>query len=269
MGYGANNGTVCSSEIPELLRVLELEALPDPAGLESQFKDLIKRYHPDRNRQREAWANERSRAVLYAARRLRSYLETRVVPEAVRQAAPEVRTRPRRTSAENRPRSPRTQEAPREAGGATPFRRTNSHALPFQLIEWQDSGFALPIPNIVRILGPGDASIRRDARASFCYYNREIYPLQTVRPHPGAPAPDWNECGYVILLRSERERSALVLHREARFASIELISLLEIRRVNAHAAELEPFLWAPHGRRFYLCPGAFLRERLQTNFAGV
>ncbi len=220
----------------ELLETLELRRVPTEASLELQFRRLLKRFHPDLNPDRAPWAHEKTRAIIYAARRLRSLLQAGLPAE------PDPDSHSRDADA-NTPQSARRAETPGIAA--------------FQLIDAPRVNLALPVASLVRIVAPGDACVRKDsAVGGFCYVEREIFPVRTLE----GVLPPWSQIAYLALLRADEERAALALERNVRFGAIERVALGEILREN-------PFrkthgVWLQRRGKSYLCPAEFVESQL-------
>lgn len=224
------------SEVGELLEILELRRVPTEVSLELHFRRLLKRFHPDLNPDRAPWAHEKTRAIIQAARRLRTLLQSGLPAEA-----------------EDRPLG-------REAGAAAsrPMRPAETPGVvAFQLIDNPRVNLALPVASLVRIVSPGDACVRKDsAVGGFCFVDREIFPVRTLE----GVLPPWSQIAYLALLRADDERAALALERTVRFGAIERVALGEILREN-------PFrkshgVWLQRSGKSYLCPAEFIETQL-------
>lgn len=224
------------SEVGELLETLELRRVPTEASLELHFRRLLKRFHPDLNPDRAPWAHEKTRAIIYAARRLRTLLQSGLPAET-----------------EDRP-----QARPADGLAGRPTRPAEAPGIvAFQLIENPRVNLALPVASLVRIVSPGDACVRRDsAVGGFCFVDREIYPVRTLE----GVLPPWSQIAYLALLRADSERAALALERNVRFGPIERVAVGEILREN-------PFrkthgVWLQRRGQTYLCPAEFVEAQL-------
>lgn len=224
------------SEVGELLETLELRRVPTEDSLELHFRRLLKRFHPDLNPDRAAWAHEKTHAIIHAARRLRTLLQSGLPVET----AEPLQARGQASAADKPPR-------PAEAPGL----------VAFQLIDNPRVNIALPVASLVRIVSPGDACVRKDsAVGGFCFVEREIFPVRTLE----GVLPPWSQIAYLALLRADDERAALALERSVRFGAIERVALGEILREN-------PFrkthgVWLQVRGKSYLCPAEFVEAQL-------
>ncbi len=223
----ASIGSVAERDVYALLRVLELDELTSSESLESRFKALIKRYHPDRNRDNSAWANDKTQELIEAVRLLRDHIEHH---------GPVLR-RPQR-QARATPAPPKPRRAPSSS---------------FQMIEGRRINYALPIECIVKIVGVRDSCVHRAYPGPYCELDGELYPLHNLEGEDLR----WDEASFVVLMRSPLLRAGIVLPREARFAGIEVFRLNEaLSRNSAHRTH---GLWIRHGTKYYLCPSEFIQ----------
>lgn len=195
-----------------MLATLELRELPDRTRLQKHFSRLLKRYHPDRNRDRSDWAHEKTRAIIAANHRLRKFLDSRPFFGTVQGTGrPPAYERPRTAP----PEETRPPESPPGEG------------FPVQLVRAPLGNFALPVRNIERILAFDRERVTELTPGDFVFlYNTEVYRLYDLNGDPPAELPGDS---YLILFRG-RSRFGLLTAAETRFASIENFSSADLRR---------------------------------------
>lgn len=250
-------------ELQRLLSVLELEELNDLAHLDRQYKRLIKQYHPDVNPRARDWANERSQAVIAAARTMRQYLERRGPLSAplrrrtAYQARADVRKNRAAPAASGPHAAPNGTNPGNAPGQPAPEARRRSESS-FQMIDGRRINYALPIKHIVKIVGVRDPGVHRGAPGPYCTMDGEIFPLHNLE---GEDMP-WEEAAFIVLLRAPLIRVGIVLPRDARFGSIESYRSGELSRAaNSRSAH---GVWIRHDMKFYLCPRELLPELNRT-----
>ncbi len=209
---------VSGLELERLLAVLELDGLPDRSRLQQHFSRLLKRYHPDHNRDRTDWAHEKTRAVIAANHRLRKFLDAEGALAAA--TGSETAGQARAASARDRPWPFSAARDDRTAAMAEGFA--------VQLLRTPAGRYALPVPFIERILAQGPGLCTSLVPGEYlALFKREVYRVLTPEGEPPRGLPD---DGYLVLLASARARLAIVVDAQARFESIEECSPADLRR---------------------------------------
>lgn len=205
-------------ELQRLLSVLELDEVPDRGRLQKHFSQLLKRYHPDRNRERTDWAHEKTRAIIAANHRLRKFLDSeRPAPPRPDPFRAEVRVSPAAHPASEPPPSNFDPDAESDAQG-----------FAVQLVRSPLGNFALPVQNLERILGfQPDLVTSLTPGEYVTMYGREVYRTYDLNGDSPRALPTG---GYLILFRGRRARFALLADPATRFEQIEECSPRDLRR---------------------------------------
>lgn len=203
------------NSIRKYLEILELEEVPDLETLNHRFNRLLKVYHPDRNRDRPVWAHARTLDLLEASRELREYIRVRTRMPAGnlsgRESKPDnFRVHSYKTSREANFSSMR---------GAGAFYTE----VQIQLIDRKDTGYAIPVDSVVRIVSSRFLSEHQSSE-KICKYEGTIYRIMI----PDDSALYEKKVEFIVLCKLGGENIALCFPEEIEFGEIQSINSRQI-----------------------------------------
>jgi hypothetical protein len=245
--------------LKESLKILELDGIPDLDSLQRSFKRLIKQAHPDLNLDRGEWANDRSRRLIQAFQTIRTAILSGAVSQTIDANSFSNSAREAASSSASQA-SPFRGGWPPERGGAStadgraePQVRQPSY---FQLIQWENRGYALPVANIVRVVSFADPLIKKGLFGHHYSYDNGIYPIVSIdeRDIPKVAM------GFVILFRMDAIGLGLYIHDDMKF--LEVKAFRENELVMHREGSSSKNGWVMHNDIPFLYPESHIKSAI-------
>ncbi len=221
------------------LLALELERIPRNLGdLQNQYVRLLKHYHPDKNGERKQWAHEKTTRLIQSYRSLRDYIIHRAPGNA---PSPAPKTSAPSVAAHRAPRKPANENGFYEAPAAT-IEYTN-----FQLINGEDTNYALPLDAIETIASTRLSRFHRHSTGCYCTHGDRI--LSVVPLRNGTAGLE--EIDYVVVMRGHKGDFGIGIPASLKFGTIERVALRELVSMSKRGKGAR---WLRHEGLTYLVP---------------
>lgn len=183
------------------LKMLELEDVPDTTTLQQSYLRLLKKYHPDRNRDRNTWAHEKTRTLIDSYQSLKTYIDEKSTSQS-RKATGETMVRPT---------------------GVRTYKEDSSSQIRMQPVLTKMHNFMIPVHRIIKIITFQHASIQTTLLGQFCVFENDLYSL--IYPDT---ANERVQPLFILLYSNGTEKNAYVFESDAVFSEILTVSVKEV-----------------------------------------
>jgi hypothetical protein len=210
-------------QMQKYLNILELQHIPDMPDLQKNFNRLLKEYHPDRNRDREDWANDRTRQLIEALHKIKDHIE---FAQSDKPGPIQHSEEPEDRSHYNSYSYSYSADDNEEVFQYNGFKgeTMQNPDIPVQLLKNGNQNYILLLKSIVKVVHCNPNHLKKVMGRYFYMYDNNIYNLTGFENESADPY----STEYIILYQTSEKNIGFAASGNVKFTRTDKISAKEI-----------------------------------------
>ncbi len=200
--------------VQKYLEILEFQYIPDPEELQRSFNRLLKECHPDRNRDRQEWANEKTRRLIEALDKVKFFIENRKTSSTA--SVHHYNSYSYSYYADEDAEQFRSKYSERK--------EKNDPSVAVQILRTGDTDYVLLLKSIVRVVICNPNHLKKIMNRHFYMHEKTVYVITALDSENADPLGS----EYIILYKSGGRNLGFAVPADVRFTRTDRISPREI-----------------------------------------